>query len=330
MAASGRVAGTISMELNQVRYFLTLADTLNFTRAAEGCNVTQPALTRAIQKLEEELGGLLFYRERNLTQLTELGQTVRPLLAQTSAAAQAAREQAMAFKRRESAPLRLGLDHSISAAVLTPVLGEIAARISGFELTMRQYATSEICRLLLEGAIDAGLVVGSEDIPGRLNRWKLYDERLMVLCPERHALATLDTISPARLAEERILRRDIADCALDAALQAIGAAAGIEWRIQHSSSEESHLHEMVKAGLGVALAGERQPVPPGLAVRPLASAAPRPVTLVAIAGRQPGPAVAAFLKLMRARDWRDGAAGEHDEQSRRRDESGGRVTSARP
>ena len=61
------------MELFQVRYFLSLAKTLNFTRAAEACNVSQPALTRAIQKLEDEFGGPLIYRERSLTQLTELG-----------------------------------------------------------------------------------------------------------------------------------------------------------------------------------------------------------------------------------------------------------------
>src|SRR5712691_1433093 len=126
------------MEFYQVKYFLTLAGTLNFTRAAEACNVTQPALTRAIQKLEEELGGLLFRRERNLTHLTELGQVMLPLLEQATAAAHAAKEQARAFKRRDSAPLRLLLDHSIPAALLTPLLSELSRRVTGFELTMRQ------------------------------------------------------------------------------------------------------------------------------------------------------------------------------------------------
>ena len=61
------------MELTQVRYFVALCRTLNFTRAAEACSITQPVLTRAIQRLETELGGPLLYRERNLTQLTPLG-----------------------------------------------------------------------------------------------------------------------------------------------------------------------------------------------------------------------------------------------------------------
>ena len=62
------------MEMHQVRYFVALCETLNFTRAAEKCNVTQPSLTRAIKLLEDELGGPLFNRERNQTHLTELGQ----------------------------------------------------------------------------------------------------------------------------------------------------------------------------------------------------------------------------------------------------------------
>ena len=70
------------MEMHQVRYFLAVARTLNFTRAAEECNVAQPSLTRAIKLLEEELGGDLFRRERSLSHLTELGTRMLPLLQQ--------------------------------------------------------------------------------------------------------------------------------------------------------------------------------------------------------------------------------------------------------
>ena len=70
------------MEMHQIRYFLAAARTLNFTRAAEECNVAQPSLTRAIQQLEEELGGDLFRRERKLSHLTDLGQRMLPLMQQ--------------------------------------------------------------------------------------------------------------------------------------------------------------------------------------------------------------------------------------------------------
>ena len=68
------------MDMHHVKYFLAVCDALNFTRAAEQCHVSQPALSRAIQQLEEEVGGLLFRRERNLTHITDLGALIRPRL----------------------------------------------------------------------------------------------------------------------------------------------------------------------------------------------------------------------------------------------------------
>src|SRR5690349_12456388 len=97
------------MEMNQIRYFLAVCNTLNFTRAAEQCNVTQPALTRAIHKLEEEMGGLLFRRERKLTHMTDLGNLVRPQLEQILKQSQQARSTALNFLHLRDAPLRLGV-----------------------------------------------------------------------------------------------------------------------------------------------------------------------------------------------------------------------------
>src|ERR1700754_3787134 len=85
------------MEMHQIRYFLAVCSTLNFTRAAAQCDVTQPALTRAIQKLEEEMGGLLFRRERKLTHLTDLGNLVRPQLEAILKQSEQARTTAQSF-----------------------------------------------------------------------------------------------------------------------------------------------------------------------------------------------------------------------------------------
>ena len=82
------------MELHEIRYFLAVCQTLNFTRAAELCTVTQPALTRAIQKIEGEVGGLLFARERGNTHLTELGRLKQPHLEEVQARTRAAKDQA--------------------------------------------------------------------------------------------------------------------------------------------------------------------------------------------------------------------------------------------
>ena len=92
----------MQLQFHQVRYFLALARTLNFTRAAEQCNVTQPALTKAIHKLEQELGGALIHRERHLTQLTELGKMIVPTLEKMFAAAEAVQFQAQGYQKKKS------------------------------------------------------------------------------------------------------------------------------------------------------------------------------------------------------------------------------------
>ena len=86
--------GTLVMELQEIRYSLTLSKTLNFTKVAEICNVSQPALTRAMQKMEDELGGLLFSRERSNTHLTELGRLLEPHLREVLAKTDLAKDTA--------------------------------------------------------------------------------------------------------------------------------------------------------------------------------------------------------------------------------------------
>src|SRR5262247_1597669 len=97
------------MEMSQVRYFLAVADELNFTKAAEKCNVAQPSLTRAIKLLEAELGGNLFHRERANTHLTELGRMVRPHLHQLYEESQAAKRLARDFSKLQNVVLRFGV-----------------------------------------------------------------------------------------------------------------------------------------------------------------------------------------------------------------------------
>src|ERR1051326_4330453 len=97
------------MEMHQIRYFLSVAQELNFTRAAERCNVAQPSLTRAIKLLEEELGGPLFHREGARTPLSELGNMVLPYLTQVYEQTQAVKRQAVDFTRLKRTVLKLGV-----------------------------------------------------------------------------------------------------------------------------------------------------------------------------------------------------------------------------
>src|SRR5712675_390879 len=147
--------GTI-MEMHQVRYFLAVAQLLNFTRAAEGCHVTQPSLTRAIKQLEAELGGDLFRRERP-TQMTELGQRMHPLLKQCYEAAIGARSLASSFKSGEIGALRIALTHSVDLSLLIPFLDQIKRQFNRLEFCFLRGTAREVGEFLKKGEAELGI-----------------------------------------------------------------------------------------------------------------------------------------------------------------------------
>src|SRR5271166_6531460 len=143
--------------MHQVRYFLATASELNFTKAAEKSNVTQPSLTRAIKQLEDELGGDLFRRERPQAQLTELGQRMYPLLKQCYESALGARSLASAIKSGEIGSLKLALSHTINLELLTSYLTELNRLFSRLEVTLLRGTAPDIVRLLKSGEAELAI-----------------------------------------------------------------------------------------------------------------------------------------------------------------------------
>ena len=292
------------MELSQIRYFVTLAQTLHFTRAAEACHVSQPALTRAIQKLEEELGGVLFHRERALTQLTELGQQMLPPLQRVLNATLEAQTIADSFRRRVTSPLRVGLEFSISAAVLTPVMTALRGFNADIELTLRTGSQADLCDWVLNSEIDMGLLVDGPDVPERLHRWAMFAERYMVVCQSGHKFKDLEAVPPGELASECLLLHEDAACPVRKYLARLWGQNDLRPRRQHFGNSTEQLLEMVQAALGVSVCGERLASALPFLRRPIAATpADRTIILATASGRQLGPTAAMFLRLMRARAW---------------------------
>jgi DNA-binding transcriptional LysR family regulator len=290
------------MELHQVRYYVALCKTLNFTRAAEACNVTQPALTRAIQRLEEELGGPLFQRERNLTQLTELGRLMRPLLEQTLTAAEAAKEHATRFRKSEVASLRLGLPPTISARVVSASLQELTRRIPTLDLELKMADQDALIEALLQGEIDAAFLGQHADLPERLNSWALFKERYRLAFAAEHALASHEAVTLAALNGEALLGRR--GCKATPRLQELCAAAQAALQLRHLSDSEEQLQHLALAGLGIVLVPEHLPILPKLVTRPLAEPVlQRAIVLAVVSGRRFSPALDAFVRLTRTRDF---------------------------
>src|SRR5215831_3462303 len=249
---------SMQLQLYQVRYFLALARTLNFTRAAEQCNVTQPALTKAVQKLEQGLGGTLIHRERHLTQLTELGKMILPTLEKIFAAAEAVRLQAQGYQKKTIAPLKIGLAPSVSAAL--------------------------IMELLLDVEINAALVGDAVELPERVDSWLLFEERYVLVLSRKHPMARQTVIPLQDLHEAVFLER--VGCDVAGRFKQACFADHPGPKVVHRSAQESHLQQMASAGFGAILAPEHAPRLPSLAAIPIeGDPVRREVQLLAVAGR---------------------------------------------
>jgi len=290
------------MEMHQIRYFLAVAEALNFTRAAEQCHVTQPALTRAIQKLEEELGGLLFRRERHLTHLTDLGLLMRPHLEQVLSEAGAARSTASSFLRLERARLKLGVMCTIGPMRFVEFLNRFHAASPGVEVFMQEGTVDQLLAQLGEGAIDVAVVAQPNKFDGRVDAQPLYRERFVVGFAPGHKFERQNAVRMADLEGESYLSR--MTCEFRDHIRGIRESQGVTMRYCFRSEREDWIQTMAAAGLGLCVLPQFTPTVPGLATRPLIEPEiEREVSLVTIAGRRFSPAVAGFVRTAKAHAW---------------------------
>ena len=165
------------MEMQQIRYFLALSETLNFTRAAEHCNVTQPALTRAVKMLEDELGGELIRREGRLSRLTDLGTRMLPLLRQCYDSALSAKSVARSVAAGEVRSLALGLSRTVDLRLLGSVLVELFRAYPALRLKLKRGNGSQLLEHLKSGEVEVGIAGPLRACWNRLERGPFFRNR---------------------------------------------------------------------------------------------------------------------------------------------------------
>lgn len=288
------------MEMHQVRYFLSVARLLNFTRAADECHVTQPSLTRAIQKLEEEFGGPLFRRERSRTHLTDLGRLMLPHLERTFEAAQAAKALARGVGKAEVASLALGVAANVESDALDAVLSELARDLPGFELTVTTGSSDELVEAALAGTLDLIIAEVPDEAPDRLEAWPLFEHVYRVVTRADHPLAGKTEATLADVREEHWI-----DLAGDGCqpLRRASAPAGFEPDVRHRANDLANLRRMVAAGLGSAFIPHRGNDVRLRGIQLIDAPMVRDVALAAIGGRRRSLAADSFVRASRARGW---------------------------
>jgi DNA-binding transcriptional LysR family regulator len=252
------------MKMHQVRYFLAVARALNFTRAAEECNVAQPSLTRAIRQLEGELGGDLFRRERPQAQLTELGHRMLPLLKQCYDSAISARSLATAIKKGEVGSLRLALSRTIDPSLVTPHVVELGKLFGGLELKLLRGTASEVLEYLKKGEVELGMAAQIGDEWERLDSWPLFTEDFQLFVNSMHAFAVRASAVLDDLRRERLMVRTY--CETTPELLDLLRAREFDVTRFHEVSADGDLISLLKQGLAWRLSRAAQKPPRPLCV----------------------------------------------------------------
>ncbi|NDC57514.1 MAG: LysR family transcriptional regulator [Alphaproteobacteria bacterium] len=285
------------MEIHQIRYFLALARSLNFTRAAEECCVGQPALTRAIQALEAELGGALICRERRTSHLTDLGQRMLPLLQASYDSAMSAKALARAVAKPDAMPLRLAVSNTVNFSMRIRHWRRNGAPWLVDVQSLSRFRPEGISVHAIAGPVRADF--------DRLEVWSLWREGFVAMMRADDPLAASARITPCDLGRRALVVQSQCESRVefDAWLNTHALSPTL-----HEVSTQAQAAAFVAAGLGLAIQASTSAVQPGLrAVQISGLNAVRDVSAYAIAGRlRPAPANA-LLALLRA-----GAVAERD------------------
>ena len=293
------------MTLTELKYIVAVAREHHFGRAAEACFVSQPTLSVAVKKLEEELDVKIFERGAAEVSLTPLGEQIVRQAQQVIEQAAAIKEIAKLGKDPVSGPLRLGVIYTIGPYLLPDLVRQAIERVPQMPLMLQENFTVKLLEMLRLGELDCAIL--AEPFPDTgLAVAALYDEPFMAAVPRRHALAKRKRISAEELKAETMLLLGTGHCFRDHVLEVCpeyarfaSHAEGIRKSFEGSSLET--IKHMVASGMGVTVVPQLS-VPKELQphIRYLKFAAPVPTRRVVLAWRRSFPRYEAIAALRNA------------------------------
>ncbi len=292
------------MELQQVRYFLAVARLLNFTRAAEECNVTQPALTRAIQQLEEEFGGELIRREGRHSHLTDLGKRMQPMLRQCYDSALGAKALATQVRKGDIATVTIAVSRSIDLGLIIGLLREMFRAFPGLQLKIRRGGAAVIAQMLKAGEVDLAIGGPLGETWDRLDSWPMFRESFDLIVGADHDLARHN--DPALVVdlirEATLLLHSGADPTEAEMIQL--AEAGVDTNTVHEVDSDRDLEALISAKVGIGLAPSSALQSPAFRHLPYSGLdLTRTVAVYTVAGRARSREAGVLLALLRGADW---------------------------
>ncbi|MBZ0106737.1 MAG: LysR family transcriptional regulator [Sulfuricella denitrificans] len=295
------------MTLTELRYIVSLASTRHFGRAAEACFVSQPTLSVAIRKLEDELGITLFERGTSEITITPIGEQVVEQAQRVLEEATAIKTIAQQGQDQLVGPLRLGAIYTIAPYLLPQLIPDLHQIAPQMPLHIEENFTARLSERLKQGDLDVIIIALPFDDPGFVTQ-ALYDEAFQVALPSGHSWCLRKTISSTELEHESLLLLGQGHCFRDQILQACpalnrsSAAPGSIQKTLEGSSLETIRH-MVASGAGITVLpcsaiGTATSENSLLAFRPFSD--PVPSRRVALAWRKRYPRPEAIAAVYRA------------------------------
>lgn len=290
------------MDLNQVRYFLNLAETLNFTEAARMSGVSQPSLSKSIQRLEEELGGPVVYRDGKDTRLTALGRDLQVEFMRVQMALDAVSELAENSVLGRRRRLMIGIASTIAPRVFSPFWTHVLAQLPSVELQFHPMSPGESETEVLSGKYDICLLATPPAPNFKLTILPLYDEPLRLAVASGHPLARQEEVSLRQLAGETYLDRLYCEFRSDLIRHFMDRDVVMAPRVE--CEREDWVQQMVADGAGVCSLPAHSVVIEGIALRPVEGLTlSRQVSMVSVSGSGSAREVRQVMALAAAFPW---------------------------
>jgi LysR family hydrogen peroxide-inducible transcriptional activator len=290
------------MTLTELKYIVAVAREKHFGRAAEACFVSQPTLSVAIKKLEEELDVKLFERGGSEVSVTPLGEQIVRQAQQVIEQAAAIKEIAKRGKDPVAGPLRVGIIYTIGPYLLPDLVRQAIERVPQMPLMLQENFTAKLLEMLRTGELDCAIM--AEPFPDTgLAVAPLYDEPFVAAVPTGHALAKRKAITAEELKQETMLLLGTGHCFRDHVLEVCpeyarfaSDAEGIRKSFEGSSLET--IKYMVASGMGVTVVPQLS-VPKDVQphIRYVKFSAPVPTRRVVLAWRRTFPRYEAVAAL---------------------------------
>lgn len=290
------------MEVHEIKYFLAVVRELNFTRAATACGITQPALTRAIKKLENEFGGPLFLRRPGGIELTRLARELLPKLQSIEFGLSEVKEKAAELVEEQSSSFRLGVMCTVGPAHIVAIVERLQSSVVDLDMTIVDAKAEEIVSKLLSDEIDIAISAWPK-YPEAISALPLLDERYAVAMSSRHPLSAVPHVTLEELARHRYLDR--LGCEFDHFYSALLGDWTHDLNIAFASEREDWIKGLLQLGVGCAIVPEFMEMPEDVVMRPLIEPeVTRKVSLLSLRGKPLNKPASQFARLARSHQWR--------------------------